>query len=520
MTTTRFILELPQHNSDREGTLMDIRESLTRMIHVSTAIFDRIEAKVQEENQRLLVLQRRIDKIRTEKISKIALQPSKPFTLIHESKLPVINAGTSYSGGVDFEDLFSDFPLQRLGEQEELDDFVHFKNRKNVDEDDDPIVPQEALLDLDRRLAASVAMRIRENLEQINHMDDKSTIYNWSVSSQRNTVEEADEEEMGPPPHSLRNHRTIHDEQELPMITSPFGSGSKDVGYKPSSKEAHNLGLPTTLGGILPDIAEHSIFMRNPTLASSRAANAKTVSPVGGPVLGKQTESPSFMLNLSNSSMESSEILASAHVAKPRLSMDTSNDKVEASVLKPNVNKTDEGTKSVPTLNTGAESDPSRRNLLAEIREGRALASTKSRSASREPRASLGGATSPTQVKHPTSLADEMREKLARRQKALSGERDEEEQLAERRRKGREEVWDEKSSDSGSSLPSAPSLGMPPRSTSSGLKRAREPQPSSKANMPFAGLDALLNRELASKSLVVPRPPPKPASSVGDWEDD
>jgi hypothetical protein len=511
MTTTRFIVELPQHNSDREGTLMDIRESITRLIHVSSAIFDRIESRVEEEHQKLTELEAKIHKTK-QKISMVASQPSKPCTLIHESKLPSPALNRTFG-----EDLYSDFPVQKLGEGES--DEFRFKNRKNADEDDDPMVPIEALIDLDRRMATNVAIRVRENLEQLNQLESKPLTYTWPFSSRvGGALEEADEEEMGPPPQSLRNQKAMHEAEE-PAIT-PFES--KDVGYRPRSKEAHNLGLPTTLGGILPDIAEHTVFSRNSAPMNTKPTIAKALSPIGGPTLTKQSELPSLTLNTSIASVESSGTSAMATSTKEPTSRDVTGKETRSfQEQEPNENEMAIAS-AVPAVPVPAstESNTSRRNLLAEIREGRALALTKSRNTVSEQRAMLGGATSPPQVKRPTSLADEMREKLARRQKALSGERDEEEQLAERKRKGREEAWDEKSSDSGSSLPSTKTLGMPARPTLSGAKRSREPQPSSKGNAPFAGLDALLNRELATKSLVVPRPPPKPASSVGDWDDE
>src|SRR4051794_38732006 len=107
MTSTRFVVELPQHNSDREGTLADIRHSLERLMHVSTTVFDKVEERIGQELQRLQGLEGRVVTVQR-KIASIASQPSKACTLIAVSQLPSDNITANH------ESLFADLPIQKL----------------------------------------------------------------------------------------------------------------------------------------------------------------------------------------------------------------------------------------------------------------------------------------------------------------------------------------------------------------------------------------------------------------------
>ena len=511
MTSTRFVVELPQHNSDREGTLVDIRASLSRLVHVTSAIFDRVEARIVEEGKRIEELENRAVKVKR-RIASIASQPSKACTLISISKLPPSPA--TVHGGL----LFADLPVQKLGEGES--DEYRYKNRKNADEDEDPVVPHDALVELDRRIANTVSNRVRDVLEQTRELGDDQIRNNWwlpSSSTTESTAADDDEDGlMGPPPPSLQIHAKKESEGS-PVVVPPQG---RDVGYKPRSKEANQLGLPTNLGSFLPDIAEHSsLFPRVlPATSSVQQPHEAKQSGMRSPpqVVGSNKSAASIPSSSSTiqkieepttSSQSTVSFNEPTNIVSSPVALTTA--VVPEVVIPP---KLPVASTSTSTLPVTIVADPSRRGLLAAIREAKPLLSHSRESQQQQQQRNETGDTQ-SKVKRPVSLADEMREKLARRQKALSGERDEEEQQAERKRKGRVETWEEHSSDSGSSLPSAPKAV-------SG-KRSREPVPAPRsAAMPFAGLDALLNRELAAKSSIVPKPPPKPASSVGDWDDD
>jgi hypothetical protein len=491
MTSAPFIVELPQHNFDREGTLADIRLSLERLIHVSTAIFERIETKVQAETKRLDGIESRISSCQR-KVSHIASQPSEAWTLVCSSKLPNFET-------IGRESIFSDLPVQRLSEGES--DESRFKNRKNVNDDDDPAVPYEALVDLDKKITAQTKLVLRDASNVLKEAEEEPSCDWWWSLAREN--ESNKDNFMGPAPPSLRNSTAFIDDHHAPEPKN------QDVGYKPRTKEAHQLGLPTNLGDLLPDIAKNKPLFRleSEKRKAQQVPETSTLDKSG--LIESSARAELYLGNEPSAKRKESappkESIAEVESQPPPLAVspitvsDESQHTFESSKL----------AASIP----GTE-DPLRSALLASIRETRLLQKTKSTDVDTAESSKVTG-------KKPVSLADEMREKLARRQQVLSGERDDEEQEAERkRRQGRDAVWSEGSSDSDSSVPSFVATGGKKPSSSSG-KRQREKskaQPAQKA-APFAGLDALLNRELASKSSIVPKPPPKPASSVGDWDD-
>lgn len=517
MTSSRFIVELPQHNSDREGTLSDIKDAIARLKHISNEIFDRIEQRTSLEINRLEALEARAQILRN-KISSVASQPSKAFTIKIQSKLPDPN-GLEDSIR---ESLFADFAVQHLGDVDDFNDDHRFAHRRNADQDDDPAVPHDALVEMERRMLNMVASKVREAKEQT--ADVKNELQHtvaalWSsLLNGRSAGDDTDEEDLGPPPLSLKSMKQMERDDHLAHEGAPNGTEefhAKNVEYRPRTKEAHQLGLPTSLGGLLPDIAEPSTFL-------SKVANPSApLPPLASTSASLTRESldqvkPSRSASTSSVPPEDSLATLALGASEEPSSKSKGEDETIASDLVTSGKDTTVKVAEVPI-------DDSRRSLLASIREAKLSGSGARATRSRGGEESTSGQTPAKTVKRPVTLADEMREKLARRQKALSGERDEEEQLAESLRKGRSEQWDDKSSDSGSTVPSVSQNTLLKGRSNGQTKRPREPSTSGarQGQAPFAGLDALLNRELAAKSTVVLRAPPNaPSSSVGDWDDD
>lgn len=512
--TTRFHLELTQHVYDRETTLADVHSALERLLHVSSTVFDTIESRVEQYSCQLGRLESRIESIEN-RVSRVASNPSSAFTLLCTSTFP------SNNNLVTSKELFADLPLLQQGPGSNAREDPLRNSRRNATGEDDPVIPRAAI-ELEQRIDSmlkkkTVEMRAKKELEELSHRtmvrDERSDIVKLSNCFEQDQLrDDGNLADMGPAPESLRfPYRTTAFAGKTPShpATNPSEpqldhhttQASKDVGYIPLSKEAHQLGLPTSLGGLLPDVAETA----QSRVLRLRITDEKT---------DKSTKSnPDEAKKQRDSETQDHQQIQAQ--AQP--------DQVPQVASKPEIAET-------PTAPTRPALDPSRSSLMEAIRATKTLRST---AAKQSPQSATKGAPETNRGeganRKPISLADEMREKLARRQKALSGERDEEEQLEERRRKGKEDA----SSDSGSSMPSIRShmVTGPSRRRASDVKRnqnllgqdqgppARRAPPTTE-HCSFAGLDGLLNRELSRKGDLIRPPSPKPtSSSAGDWEE-
>lgn len=539
MTTARLILELPQHDSDREGTLCDVKDAIGRLKHVSAEVFSSVEERIKQQASRLDDLLARVERLGV-CVQDLASQPSRACSLTVLSTLPYDEEVPIASS------VFTQLPVQRLGEAHSSEH--RFLHRRNADQDDDPQVPRAALHELDQRMANAVALKLREALEQLREVssDLSGSAINFATlvnnghptGNRSGAGDDTDEEDLGPAPSSLQVQKTLDfvvDSANISMgeISHPTG----DVGYRPRVKEANLLGLPSHLGDVLPDVSEPDSFLAR--LASMPTSSAG---------FSKENATTSQENDMDEAIDHDKGTSRSGHhkASPPTVSVSeaaTAVSPMAAFVPSPQQQLVDHesATKDrhspvVPMVPTAAGShdsgpvDKPRLDLLAAIRDAKPLGKTRrsavASSGGGVSSGSFGQMTPAKTVKQPVTLADEMREKLIRRQKALSGERDEEEQQAERARIGRSgaNTWDDASSDSGTSVPSV-SLAAPPktRANATSAKRLRDPLPpsqSKQSNAPFAGLDALLNRELSSKSAAVLKMPPKPPSSAGDWDDE
>jgi hypothetical protein len=469
-----FSVPLIQHTGDRAITLAAVRYSLECLDQTTSGVLSRIQAKTLAERKRLETINERIQAL-GERIA--ALQQDKSTALILTS-MSVWPASAEPP-----QPTFTDASIQRLDLEPEIDSFLDDRGLhwRPAEIDSDPFVPVLALADLERRFRrAQVRLAELATPPQIAP----------SLSSTPSAPNDSDYQQLflGELPPSLLLEEADEDEFV-----------HEAVSYRPSVKEARQLGLPSNLN--LPDIIVPTLNRLPANLNLPDIAAPPPVLVVPSPLI-----------------VPPPPAAAAASISLPSSSRTLEDDN-------------DAATGSTPPLQ---DDDPLRKSLLDAIRG--APGKSRLKGASKPTRTTTTTTLSSPRKQQPpgtmSSLADEMREKLLRRQKALSGERDEEEQMAAQQasrraarkpsKKKQDNDDDEDDDDDGSGTSSSSSPPPPAslpggtavpkrlsRTGAGGSKRNREdeaPTPAGSAQTTeddeyvsrrFAGLDVLLSRELA-----------------------
>lgn len=421
------------------------------------------------------------------------------------------------------------------------------------------MVPREALLDMEKRIVKAAGIALEELLANAPSetsaapVNENDEVFTWFAPAWQNPNGGGmdDSEKLGPGPESLKFITTTATFVNTESATT---SRHHDVGYKPKLKEAHGLGLPETLGGILHDIAVKSSRL------GGNGGGGLVTAPRSEAVIVNVTEpSPSLQLHQQKPLMSqfasspererkspTRDVVVPLTLKQPSGGLTSSMDFSTEQSLQQQQQTTDRPglIAAHPTQSVTSDDDPTRSQLLAAIRGSSSL--LKSRNEQAITSASGHFLSNPSNMASAAaksvSLADEMREKLVRRQKALSGEQDEEEQQQARRRRRDNSAavasaLDSSSDSDTASLPSVAkaALKMPRTALEKRKKSGNNDAMASvggdrgflapgggngsggpTAKRGFAGIDALLSREMLKATIA----PPKPGSSVGDWEDE
>jgi len=450
-----FVVPLVPHTADRALTLRAVQHSLECLDQTTAGVLSRIQNKVDVESRRLDALDARIRAV-TARVKQLQEDKVTAHVLTSLSAWPDVPASPA--------PLFADVSAHCIDVEPEDDNFEPGLVWRSADADaSDPVVPLPALLELERRFKRA----------QMHFAQFKASAAAFPVpsSSLSQPLAQPPPQSTSPLDNALGN--------APPSLTEDSGDEEPGVtttaSYRPSVKEARQLGLPPSLN--LPDIANPlALLNRLPTNLNLPDIASTLVKHHGEPsALPPLPASPSV-----DEHEESSEPPSQSQSANAR-------DDTAAPVPRP----------STTSVALPPQPPDVRHALLAAIRGQPGKASL------RQPKAGQPAAT-PLRPAGQLSLADEMREKLMRRQKALSGERDEEEQQGMRAMLARPSEHESASSAS-SSPPPMPSI--PKRLSRKADKRAREPASTAAAAAGggdadfvarrFAGIDVLLTRELA-----------------------
>jgi len=410
--------------------------------------------------------------------------------------------------------VFQDVSLQRPDLEPELYSADPNLTWRSADADGDPFVPFAALVEMERRFKSSQAkigmLQLAMANTNIHTSVPPPTVV--SLTSTGNNDNLAEQQVGGPGASSPVTELLKNLGQTPPSMEQEFNEEEdlaphQAVGYRPSVKEARQLGLPSNLN--LPDIA---------ALGTRLPANLNLPDIASTPIKPAHSSTTPPLLSLAEATRFNESSLAEeedaegdgrgAPVDKKRYEEDAL--RAAATPGKP-----------LPLTSSGGASpkdeDTVRTSLLAAIRGQPGQSSLRqSRQSPTRAKSAVPGAQ--------LSLADEMREKLLRRQKALSGERDEEEQLALAPASTKAGFEEDSGSSSSSSPPPLPT--MPKRlSNSRRDKRQRDPPPpsSSQADDDFvarryAGIDVLLTRELAKLPTKKPSTSKSTVSGGSEWD--
>ncbi|KAH9259787.1 hypothetical protein BASA81_002209 [Batrachochytrium salamandrivorans] len=442
-----FAVELVvESGGERERTLVDLESTLARLMHVSNSCLTEIESKVDLQRMRLTKLEHRLARCERAVVG----SAGKSTKLFNFSSLPnTISSNPK---------LFQDFPRFRLGcEGKEYE-----VGGGGGGGERDPVIPV-AVLD-----------GLKERLKQ--QLDHKLALKAQTAPSSSHTIKpttpptlaegvRTSEDDLGPVPVSLLRANLMLGSALAPATTTAATATAQqqhqhelsfhqqmmvmETSSLMSMTTPDSLGLPLDLTGVFAGVGKRRIKAQTVSVAVPIETAVESLPPA--PVL-----------------------VAPTAIAAATTSPVTRN------------------TATTPAARNAPSAD-----FLSAIREAKPLQPAKAATGS--------NTTTIPLTSKPKTLAEEMRDKLMRRQAMLSGDKDEEEQRNDRTRR---QVVD----DDAKSFISTSTIGplpAPPARTLALKRQQQQQQVSSTSNSNSAvglmpSFDRVFEREMSKKDLFHP----------------
>lgn len=447
----RFVVELVQTNAGgREDTLEHVQSALKRLFHISNTALAQIEARLNTEQIRLAGLETRITACRGKlaSVSKLTTYPILPSMPTTNHNLP----------------LLADFPSQISAGHGAKEQQPRRTDMKDFMYDRDPVIPIQVLEHLEAKIRDEVKHKVALD-SQLHASSSDATPITVTTTV---VVAVPTEYELGPAPDSLLRANLLSTANSRASLQQSTNSnavatgGNEDLSFHHQQLQSaratpDSLGLPADLSGVLGNVTTKHQQQHTALSPLRQQQQRGTKRPQSLPVL-----------------------------LPPPVTVVTPTP-VEEAPPSPAAPQQQRTVAASPIV-----------NLLSEIRERKPLQPTKQRNNNNTKQQEQQ-----TAVTRPKTLAEEMREKLNRRQAMLSGEGDEEEQRMAKRKLGSMM----RDNDDARSFISTSTIGPPPPAPARGTALLKLQNPPAKApvndQVPLMpSFDRVFEREMTKKHLL------------------